>query len=88
MTRVDAGHVGIRVKLAGSDRGVQEMPVVTGWVFYNPLTMWVWIGGIVLVIGTLIALLPNKKAPARKRPELETVPEKTGEQKEIEAKVS
>ena len=37
-TRVDAGHVGIRVKLAGSDRGVQEMPVVTGWVLYNPLT--------------------------------------------------
>jgi regulator of protease activity HflC (stomatin/prohibitin superfamily) len=38
MTRVDAGHVGIRVRLAGSDRGVQDMPVVTGWVFYNPLT--------------------------------------------------
>jgi regulator of protease activity HflC (stomatin/prohibitin superfamily) len=38
VTRVDAGHVGIRVKLAGSDRGVQDMPVVTGWVFYNPLT--------------------------------------------------
>lgn len=37
-TRVDAGHVGIRVKLAGSDRGIQDMPVVTGWVFYNPLT--------------------------------------------------
>jgi regulator of protease activity HflC (stomatin/prohibitin superfamily) len=37
-TRVDAGHVGIRVKLAGTDRGVQDMPVVTGWVFYNPLT--------------------------------------------------
>lgn len=37
-TRVDAGHVGIRVKLAGSDRGVQDMPIVTGWVFYNPLT--------------------------------------------------
>jgi len=36
--RVDAGHVGIRVKLAGSDRGVQDMPVVTGWVVYNPLT--------------------------------------------------
>jgi regulator of protease activity HflC (stomatin/prohibitin superfamily) len=36
--RVDAGHVGIRVKLAGSDRGVQDMPIVTGWVFYNPLT--------------------------------------------------
>jgi hypothetical protein len=37
-TRVDAGHVGIRVKLAGSDRGVQDMPIVTGWVFFNPLT--------------------------------------------------
>jgi regulator of protease activity HflC (stomatin/prohibitin superfamily) len=37
-TRVDAGHVGIRVRLAGSDRGIQDMPVVTGWVFYNPLT--------------------------------------------------
>jgi len=37
-TRVDAGHVGIRVKLAGSDRGVQDMPVVTGWVVYNPIT--------------------------------------------------
>ena len=37
-TRVDAGHVGIRVNLAGSNRGVQDMPVVTGWVFYNPLT--------------------------------------------------
>ncbi|MGH7282564.1 MAG: SPFH domain-containing protein [Polyangiaceae bacterium] len=37
-TRIDAGHVGIRVKLAGTERGVQDMPVVTGWVFFNPLT--------------------------------------------------
>src|SRR5665213_2677287 len=37
-TRIDAGHVGIRVKLAGSDRGIQDMPVVTGWVFFNPAT--------------------------------------------------
>jgi regulator of protease activity HflC (stomatin/prohibitin superfamily) len=36
--RVDAGHVGIRVKLAGSNRGVDDIPIVTGWVFYNPLT--------------------------------------------------
>ena len=57
-------------------------------VFYNPLTMWVWVGGIVLVIGTLIALLPNKKAPARKRPEAEATPERIGEQKEIAAKLS
>ena len=38
ITRIDPAHVGIRVKLAGSNRGVQDMPVVTGWVFYNPLT--------------------------------------------------
>src|SRR5450432_159595 len=37
-TRIDAGHVGIKVNLAGSARGVQDIPVVTGWVFYNPLT--------------------------------------------------
>ena len=37
-TRVDAGHVGIRVHLAGSERGVSDMPVVMGWVFYNPVT--------------------------------------------------
>ena len=47
-------------------------------VFYNPLTMWVWIGGIVLVIGTLIALLPNKKTPARKRQEVESQEERKG----------
>lgn len=38
LTRIDPAHVGIRVKLAGSNRGVQDMPVVTGWVLYNPLT--------------------------------------------------
>lgn len=38
-TRVDVGHVGVKVKLAGSDRGVQQdMQIKTGWVFYNPLT--------------------------------------------------
>lgn len=38
MTRVDTGHVGVKVKLAGSDRGVQDMQIKTGWVWYNPLT--------------------------------------------------
>src|SRR5690242_18789390 len=38
MTRIDAAHVGIKVKLAGSARGVQDIPIVTGWVFYDPLT--------------------------------------------------
>jgi regulator of protease activity HflC (stomatin/prohibitin superfamily) len=38
VTRIDAAHVGIRVKLAGSSRGVDDIPVVTGWVFYNRFT--------------------------------------------------
>ena len=38
LTRIDAGHVGVRVKMAGSTRGVDDIPTVTGWVFYNPLT--------------------------------------------------
>ena len=37
VVRVDAGHVGIRVKYAGSSRGVDDIPVVTGWQIYNPL---------------------------------------------------
>lgn len=44
-------------------------------VFYNPLTAWVWIGGTILVIGTLIALLPNKKTVIRRRQESEPAQE-------------
>ena len=36
-TRIDSAHVGIKVSMAGSNRGVQDIPVTTGWVFYNPL---------------------------------------------------
>jgi cytochrome c-type biogenesis protein CcmF len=53
-------------------------------VFYNPLVMWVWIGGVVLGLGTLIALLPNKKTPARKRAQAE----KAETPKEVGANVS
>jgi hypothetical protein len=44
----------------------------------------VWMGGIVLVIGTLIALLPNKKTVIRRR----QIPESKEETKNVEAKVS
>ncbi|HVY32594.1 MAG TPA: SPFH domain-containing protein [Polyangiaceae bacterium] len=38
VTRIDAAHVGIKVSLAGSSRGVQDVPIVSGWVFFDPLT--------------------------------------------------
>jgi cytochrome c-type biogenesis protein CcmF len=52
-------------------------------VYYNPLVMWVWIGGIVLGLGTLIAMLPNKKFVPRKRQQAELT-----EEKKVEAGVS
>lgn len=48
-------------------------------IYYNPLVMWVWIGGAVLAIGTLIALLPNRQT-APKKPH----PVKTKESEEVE----
>lgn len=35
---VNVGNVGIRVRRAGANRGVQDLPVVSGWVAYNPFT--------------------------------------------------
>jgi regulator of protease activity HflC (stomatin/prohibitin superfamily) len=37
-TRIGPGHVGIEVKLAGTQRGAQDFVIKTGWVFYNPLS--------------------------------------------------
>jgi hypothetical protein len=28
----------------------------------NPLVKWIWFGGVILVCGTLVALLPNRRA--------------------------
>jgi len=35
---IPPGHVGIKVNQSGSDRGVQDFPLQTGRVFYNPMT--------------------------------------------------
>lgn len=37
-TKVDAGYKGLKVKLTGSDRGVQQYEYKTGWVMYNSYT--------------------------------------------------
>ena len=41
-TRIDAGHVGVEVDLYGDDKGVQTVALVTGAVWYNPITTTVY----------------------------------------------
>jgi regulator of protease activity HflC (stomatin/prohibitin superfamily) len=36
--RIDAGHVGVKVNLYGSGKGVGDVTECTGMVFYNPVT--------------------------------------------------
>lgn len=40
--RVDAGCEGILVNLYGDDKGIGEVALCTGWVFYNPWTKQVF----------------------------------------------
>ncbi|MDZ7361027.1 MAG: heme lyase CcmF/NrfE family subunit [candidate division KSB1 bacterium] len=48
-----------------------ETNAATFHIYLNPLVMWVWIGGMVLTLGTIITLLPDlgerrsKTAPAK-----------------------
>ncbi len=38
VTRIEAGHVGVEINLAGKQRGASEIPVRTGGVVYSPLS--------------------------------------------------
>jgi regulator of protease activity HflC (stomatin/prohibitin superfamily) len=38
VTRIEPGHVGVQINLAGAQRGASEIPVRTGWVVYSPLS--------------------------------------------------
>jgi cytochrome c-type biogenesis protein CcmF len=37
-----------------------QLPVVHAYL--NPLVKWLWFGGVVVVFGTLVAMLPNRRA--------------------------
>jgi len=37
-----------------------QLPVIHAYL--NPLVKWIWFGGAVVVLGTLVALLPNRKS--------------------------
>jgi regulator of protease activity HflC (stomatin/prohibitin superfamily) len=40
-TRIRPGYVGIKVNASGSNRGVEDYPITTGRVWYNPFTTMV-----------------------------------------------
>jgi cytochrome c-type biogenesis protein CcmF len=37
-----------------------QLPVIHAYL--NPLVKWIWLGGVVVVLGTLVTLLPNRRA--------------------------
>jgi len=47
------------VVFAGTDPETRE-PVIHA--FLNPLVKWIWFGGVVVVFGTILALLPNRRS--------------------------
>jgi cytochrome c-type biogenesis protein CcmF len=47
------------VVYAGTNPDTQ-LPVIHAYL--NPLVKWIWFGGVVVVLGTLVALLPNRRA--------------------------
>ncbi|HEX6041300.1 heme lyase CcmF/NrfE family subunit [Longimicrobium sp.] len=76
-----ASEVGIRrawnedlyLILAGIDdingvvQGTNPRPIVTFRVLVQPLVPWIWIGGFIMALGTLVALWPGAE-PARPNP--------------------
>ncbi|HEV2246150.1 MAG TPA: cytochrome c-type biogenesis CcmF C-terminal domain-containing protein, partial [Terriglobia bacterium] len=45
------------VVMAGQDPGSGKAII---HVIINPLVQWVWIGGIIVLLGTLLALVPSR----------------------------
>ena len=37
-----------------------NLPVIHSYL--NPLVKWIWFGGVIVVFGTLVALMPNRRA--------------------------
>jgi cytochrome c-type biogenesis protein CcmF len=75
-------HVGIRrawnedlyLILAGIDnvegvvRGTNERPIATFRILVNPLVSWIWIGGAIMALGTLVAVWPGGAPPKTPTP--------------------
>lgn len=79
-------HVAIRkslaedlyVVLAGQD---QETGKAIVEAFVNPLVTWVWLGGLVVFFGTLLAMVPSRVE--REMTQIRQLREETGEEKHV-----
>ena len=41
--------------------GITEEDKATVQIYLNPLVRWVWVGGIVMFLGTIVIMIPNKR---------------------------
>lgn len=81
-TRIGPGHVGIKVSMAGSNKGVNEIPTTTGWVFYNPL------GTSVYEWPTFVQTAVWTKNPGEGHPANEEISFNTGDSMQVFADIS
>lgn len=81
-TRIDPGHVGIQVDLYGKDRGVQSYPLVTGMVWYNPVSTTVF------QYPTFVQTAVWTKSTTEGKPINEEITFTTGDQMRVEADIS
>ncbi|WP_089941580.1 heme lyase CcmF/NrfE family subunit [Candidatus Entotheonella palauensis] len=51
--------------------GFEPSRIATFKVFVNPLVAWLWLGGLVMVIGTIIAIWPERRVPQPARRQAE-----------------
>jgi cytochrome c-type biogenesis protein CcmF len=51
------------VILAGIDDPNSPTPLATFRVLVNPLVPWIWMGGVIMAIGTLVAMWPSAPGP-------------------------
>src|ERR1700733_15411671 len=58
-----------------------NLPVIHAYL--NPLVKWIWFGGIVMVLGTCLAMVPDRRVsivlrPALERPWSDTIARRAG----------
>jgi cytochrome c-type biogenesis protein CcmF len=60
--------------IEGVVRGTNTGPAATFRVLVNPLVPWIWLGGFIMAMGTLIALWPGADTGRTAPPRVQTQP--------------